>query len=42
MILSIIILDSIFIAATMGIVLGAAILLLLIPAILLGKRMYVT
>jgi 4-hydroxybenzoate polyprenyltransferase len=42
MILSMIILDSVFIAATVGILFGAAVLLLLVPAIFLGKRMYVT
>ena len=42
MILSMIILDSVFITAIVGIFLGASVLLLLIPAIVLGKRMYVT
>ena len=42
MILSMIILDSVFITAMAGIVFGAAVILLLIPAIVLGKRMYVT
>lgn len=42
MILSIIVLDSVFITANSGVAYGAAILLLLIPAVLLGKKMYVT
>jgi 4-hydroxybenzoate polyprenyltransferase len=42
MILSMIILDSVFITATVGIFFGASVMLLLIPAIVLGRRMYVT
>jgi UbiA prenyltransferase family protein len=42
LILSIIILDSVFITASAGIVLGAAIFLLLVPAVMLGRKMYVT
>jgi 4-hydroxybenzoate polyprenyltransferase len=42
MILSIIVLDSIFLTGTAGIQYGAAVLLLTIPAFVLGKRMYVT
>ncbi|MGI0037655.1 MAG: UbiA family prenyltransferase [Nitrososphaera sp.] len=42
LILSIIILDSVFITGSAGIVYGSAILLLLVPAITLGKKMYVT
>ena len=42
MILSIIVLDSIFLSGLLGIAPGMAILLLVIPPILLGPRLYVT
>jgi acetyl-CoA carboxylase beta subunit len=42
MILSIVILDSIFISGLVGIIAGMAILMLLVPPILLGRRLYVT
>lgn len=42
MILSIIVLDSIFLSGLVGIAAGMAILLLVIPPILLGRRLYVT
>ena len=42
LVLSIIILDSVFITASAGIVYGSATLLLLVPAITLAKKMYVT
>jgi hypothetical protein len=42
MILSIIVLDSIFLSGLIGIAPGMAILLLVIPPILLGPRLYVT
>jgi 4-hydroxybenzoate polyprenyltransferase len=42
LILSIIILDSVFITASTGIIFGSAILLLLVPAVMLGRKMYVT
>jgi len=42
MILSIVILDSVFISGLVGIIAGMAILMLLVPPILLGRRLYVT
>jgi 4-hydroxybenzoate polyprenyltransferase len=42
MILSIIVLDSVFLSGLVGIPAGMAILLLVIPPILLGRRLYVT
>jgi 4-hydroxybenzoate polyprenyltransferase len=42
MILSIIVLDSVFLSGLVGIATGMAILLLVIPPILLGRRLYVT
>jgi uncharacterized membrane protein len=42
MILSIIVLDSVFLSGLLGIAPGMAILLLVIPPILLGPRLYVT
>jgi 4-hydroxybenzoate polyprenyltransferase len=42
LILSIIILDSIFLSGLVGIYAGLAVILLIIPAILLGRRLYVT
>jgi hypothetical protein len=42
LILSIIILDSIFLSGLVGIYAGFAVILLIIPAILLGRRLYVT
>jgi len=42
MILSIIILDSIFLSGLVGIYTGLVVLLLVIPPIVLGRRLYVT
>jgi 4-hydroxybenzoate polyprenyltransferase len=42
MILSIVVLDSIFLSGLVGIYAGFAVLLLLIPPILLGRKLYVT
>jgi hypothetical protein len=42
MILSIIILDSVFLSGIAGIAVGMGTLLLLIPPILLGRRLYLT
>jgi hypothetical protein len=42
MILSIVILDSVFISGLVGIIAGMSILMLLVPPILLGRRLYVT
>jgi 4-hydroxybenzoate polyprenyltransferase len=42
LILSIIVLDSIFLSGLVGIYAGLAVILLIIPAILLGRRLYVT
>jgi 4-hydroxybenzoate polyprenyltransferase len=42
LILSIIVLDSIFLSGLAGIYAGLAVILLIIPAILLGRRLYVT
>jgi hypothetical protein len=42
MILSIVILDSIFLSGLVGIYAGFAVLLLVIPPILLGRKLYVT
>ena len=42
MILSIVILDSVFISGLIGIIAGIATLMLLVPPILLGRRLYVT
>ncbi|MFZ0345975.1 MAG: hypothetical protein WAL24_12530, partial [Nitrososphaeraceae archaeon] len=42
MILSIVILDSVFISGLVGITAGIATLALLVPPILLGRRLYVT
>ena len=42
MILSIVVLDSIFLSGLVGIHAGIAVLLLLIPTILLGRKLYVT
>jgi 4-hydroxybenzoate polyprenyltransferase len=42
MILSIVILDSIFLSGLVGIIAGFAVLLLVIPPILLGRKLYVT
>jgi 4-hydroxybenzoate polyprenyltransferase len=42
MILSIVILDSVFISGLVGIIAGMVILMLLVPPILLGRRLYVT
>jgi 4-hydroxybenzoate polyprenyltransferase len=42
MILSIVVLDSIFLSGLVGIYAGFAVLLLLVPPILLGRKLYVT
>jgi 4-hydroxybenzoate polyprenyltransferase len=42
MILSIVVLDSVFLSGLLGITAGMAIILILIPPILLGRRLYVT
>jgi UbiA prenyltransferase family len=42
LILSIIVLDSVFLSGLVGIYAGLAVILLIIPAILLGRRLYVT
>jgi 4-hydroxybenzoate polyprenyltransferase len=42
MILSIVVLDSIFLSGLIGIYAGIAVLLLIIPPILLGRKLYVT
>ncbi|HEY3526835.1 MAG TPA: hypothetical protein VGK47_11600, partial [Nitrososphaeraceae archaeon] len=42
MILSIVVLDSIFLSGLVGIYAGFAVLLLVIPPILLGRKLYVT
>ena len=42
MILSIILLDSIFLSGLVGVYAGLAVLLLVIPPILLGRKLYVT
>jgi hypothetical protein len=42
MILSIVVLDSIFLSGLVGIYAGFAVLLLIIPPILLGRKLYVT
>jgi hypothetical protein len=42
MILSIVVLDSIFLSGLVGIYVGFAVLLLVIPPILLGRKLYVT
>jgi 4-hydroxybenzoate polyprenyltransferase len=42
MIISIIILDSVFVSGTAGLLYGMATLLLIIPAVVLAKKMYMT
>ncbi len=42
MVVSIIILDSVFVSGTAGLIYGAATLLFIIPAVVLAKKMYVT
>jgi hypothetical protein len=42
MILSIVILDSVFISGLIGVIAGIATFMLLVPPILLGRRLYVT
>jgi hypothetical protein len=42
MVLSIIILDSAFVAGTAGLVYGLATMLFIVPALLLAKKLYVT
>jgi hypothetical protein len=42
MILSIVVLDSIFLSGLVGIYAGFAVLLLVIPPIILGRKLYVT
>jgi hypothetical protein len=42
MILSIVILDSVFISGLIGVIAGIATFMLLVPPVLLGRRLYVT
>jgi 4-hydroxybenzoate polyprenyltransferase len=42
MVISIIILDSVFITGTAGLPYGLATLLLIVPAVVLAKKLYVT